>query len=132
MIHFVKKGIAAGALLLGFLPVQAQREMKTINDNWEFRKPADTQWTSVNLPHTYNLDAYAGMQYYQGKGMYRRTLILPEVKADKRYYLKIDAASKAAEVRVNGTVVANHAGGCLKKATSRFTCFLLSLFSARR
>ena len=111
MIHFVKKGIAAGALLLGFLPVQAQREMKTINDNWEFRKPADTQWTSVNLPHTYNLDAYAGMQYYQGKGMYRRTLILPEVKADKRYYLKIDAASKAAEVRVNGTVVANHAGG---------------------
>ena len=111
MIHFVKKGIAVGALLLGFLPVQAQREMKTINDNWEFRKPADTQWTSVNLPHTYNLDAYAGMQYYQGKGMYRRTLTLPEVKADKRYYLKIDAASKAAEVRVNGTVVANHAGG---------------------
>lgn len=101
----------ASVLSLALLPVQAQRDMRTINDNWEFRKEADVQWTSVNLPHTYNLDAYAGMQYYQGKGIYRRTLNLPEVKAGKRYYLKVDAASKAAEVRVNGMLVAEHAGG---------------------
>ena len=29
----------------------------------------------------------------------------------KRYYLKIDAASKAANVKVNGQVAGNHAGG---------------------
>ena len=109
--HLLKKGMLASVLSLALLPVQAQRDTRTINDNWEFRKEADAQWTSVNLPHTYNLDAYAGMQYYQGKGIYRRTLNLPEVKEGKRYYLKVDAASKAAEVRVNGTLVAEHAGG---------------------
>lgn len=38
--------------------MQAQREAKDINDNWEFRKPGDAQWEPVNLPHTFNLDAY--------------------------------------------------------------------------
>ena len=45
----------------------AQRETKTINDNWEFKKPQDKQWVSVNIPHTYNQDAYQGRNYYQGK-----------------------------------------------------------------
>lgn len=89
----------------------AQREAKTINDNWEFKKPQDQQWSSVNIPHTYNLDAYQGRNYYQGKGLYRRILNLPEVKAGHRYYLKLDAASKAATVCVNGKEVGKHAGG---------------------
>lgn len=89
----------------------AQREMKTINDGWEFRKPADTEWTSVNIPHTFNLDAYRQPNYYQGKGLYRRVLTLPEVDPHRRYYLKIDAASKAAEVTVNGKSAGSHAGG---------------------
>ena len=91
--------------------VMAQREAKTINDNWEFKLPQAERWTSVNIPHTYNLDAYQGRNYYQGKGFYRRTLTLPEVKSGYRYYLKLDAASKAASVTVNGKEVGNHAGG---------------------
>ena len=91
--------------------LSAQREMKTINDGWEFRKPADTEWTSVNIPHTFNLDAYRQPNYYQGKGLYRRVLALPEVDPHRRYYLKIDAASKAAEVTVNGKSAGSHAGG---------------------
>lgn len=91
--------------------LSAQREMKTINDGWEFRKPADTEWTSVNIPHTFNLDAYRQPNYYQGKGLYRRVLTLPEVDPHRRYYLKIDAASKAAEVTVNGKSAGSHAGG---------------------
>lgn len=91
--------------------LSAQREMKTINDGWEFRKPADTEWTSVNIPHTFNLDAYRQPNYYQGKGLYRRVLTLPEVDPHHRYYLKIDAASKAAEVTVNGKSAGSHAGG---------------------
>lgn len=91
--------------------LSAQREMKTINDGWEFRKPADTEWTSVNIPHTFNLDAYRQPNYYQGKGLYRRVLTLPEVDTHRRYYLKIDAASKAAEVTVNGKSAGSHAGG---------------------
>ena len=91
--------------------LSAQREMKTINDGWEFRKPADTEWTSVNIPHTFNMDAYRQPNYYQGKGLYRRVLTLPEVDPHHRYYLKIDAASKAAEVTVNGKSAGSHAGG---------------------
>ena len=102
-LAFVGLGMAAA------LP--AQREMKTINDSWEFRKPTEERWTRVNLPHTYNLDAYEGSRYYQGKGLYRRALVLPEVEKGRRYYLKVDAASKAAEVSVNGKAVGSHAGG---------------------
>ena len=93
---------AALAALWAFAPLAAQREMKTINDSWEFRMPDAEQWERVNLPHTYNLDAYDGPRYYQGKALYRRTLALPEVEPGRRYYLKIDAASKAADVSLNG------------------------------
>ena len=102
---------AALAALWAFAPLAAQREMKTINDSWEFRMPDAEQWERVNLPHTYNLDAYDGPRYYQGKALYRRTLALPEVEPGRRYYLKIDAASKAADVSLNGEPVGSHAGG---------------------
>ena len=91
--------------------LQAQREEKTINDSWEFRKATEEQWQSVNLPHTFNLDAYQQRDYYQGKGFYRRTLVLPEVLPGRRYYLKVDAASKAATVNLNGKEVGAHEGG---------------------
>lgn len=82
------------ALCLAVSPLAAQREMKTLNDSWEFRKLSEPQWTRVNLPHTYNLDAYAGRNYYQGKAVYRRVLTLPEVEEGRRYYLKFDAAAR--------------------------------------
>ena len=100
--------------VLAITPVvtlQAQRETKTINDSWEFRKAADEQWQAVNLPHTFNLDAYQQRNYYQGKGFYKRTLVLPEVMPGRRYYLKVDAASKAATVSLNGKEVGSHEGG---------------------
>lgn len=106
-----QKWILAAIAVMSASTLQAQREMKTINDSWEFRKPTETEWKMVNLPHTYNLDAYQQPNYYQGKGIYRRTLTLPEVILHRRYYLKIDAASKAAEVRVNGKEIGSHAGG---------------------
>lgn len=99
------------ALFSAHFAIHAQREAKTLNDNWEFRLLADTAWKSVHLPHTYNTDAYTQKDYYQGKALYRRTLTLPEIAQERRYYLKIDAASKAAEISINGTVVGNHAGG---------------------
>ena len=84
------------------MPVMAQRETRTINDNWDFKFPTSQQWTSVNIPNTYNLDAYQGKDYYKRKAEYRRILTLPEINPDRRYFLKIDAANKAAEVKVNG------------------------------
>ena len=93
------------------IPVMGQRETRTINDNWEFKLPTSQQWSSVNIPHTYNLDAYQGRNYYQGKAEYRRILTLPDVNPGRRYFLKVDAANKAAEVKVNGKKAGCHAGG---------------------
>ena len=80
------------------IPTMAQRKAATINDNWEFKLPTSQKWTSVNIPHTYTLDAYQGRNYYKGKAEYRRILTLAEINPDRRYFLKIDAANKAAEV----------------------------------
>lgn len=106
-----KRCLLAIVVMFVVTSLQAQREMKTINDNWEFRKSIDESWESVNLPHTFNIDAYQQRNYYQGKGFYRRTLVLPEIVAERRYYMKIDAASKAANIRVNGKEVDSHVGG---------------------
>lgn len=106
-----KRCLLAIVVMFVVTSLQAQREMKTINDNWEFRKSIDESWESVNLPHTFNIDAYQQRNYYQGKGFYRRTLVLPEIVAERRYYMKIDAASKAANIRVNGKGVGSHVGG---------------------
>ncbi|MCQ4909415.1 glycoside hydrolase family 2 protein [Phocaeicola vulgatus] len=106
-----KRCLLAIVVMFVVTSLQAQREMKTINDNWEFRKSIDESWESVNLPHTFNIDAYQQRNYYQGKGFYRRTLVLSEIVAERRYYMKIDAASKAANIRVNGKEVGSHVGG---------------------
>lgn len=106
-----KRCLLAIVVMFVVTSLQAQREMNTINDNWEFRKSIDESWESVNLPHTFNIDAYQQRNYYQGKGFYRRTLVLPEIVAERRYYMKIDAASKAANIRVNGKEVGSHVGG---------------------
>lgn len=106
-----KRCLLAIVVMFVVTSLQAQREMKTINDNWEFRKSIDESWESVNLPHTFNIDAYQQRNYYQGKGFYRRTLVLPEIVAERRYYMKIDAASKAANIRVNGKEVGSHVCG---------------------
>lgn len=111
IMDMLKKWLLVSATMLASVTLQAQREMKTINDQWEFRKAADESWERVNLPHTYNLDAYQGRDYYQGKGTYRRILSLPGAGGGLRYYLKIDAASKAATVKVNGKEAGSHAGG---------------------
>lgn len=101
--------------------LSAQRTMKTINDGWDFRKKGETQWQSVNLPHTFNLDAYTQRNYYQGKGEYRKNLVLTEIDSTKRYYIKVDAASKAADLHFNGQLVGSHAGG--------YTAFIFDITS---
>ena len=82
-----KKWTVAAMAVFAAGTLQAQREMKTVNDSWEFRKPVELEWKMVNLPHTFNLDAYQRPDYYQGKGIYRRVLTLPEVDSRRRYYL---------------------------------------------
>lgn len=92
--------------------IYAQRTIKTINEGWEFRKKGDSEWKAINLPHTYNLDAYSYNKYFQGEVEYRKILHISDLDLDNKcYYLKIDAANKSANVKVNGQIAGSHAGG---------------------
>lgn len=88
-----------------------QRSEKTINNAWEFRKAGEQTWEQVNLPHTYNTESYRQKTYYRGPVEYRKTLTINNLDPSLRYYLKIDAANKSAEVSVNGKDYGEHVGG---------------------
>lgn len=108
-------------LLLVASAAQAQDGARTLNDGWEFHLgdvsalTAPTfdacDWHPVHLPHTWNTDAYAVKEYFRGIGWYRRTLRLPQEWQGRRIVLRVDAASKAATLFVNGREVGRHAGG---------------------
>ena len=102
-------------------PCIAQRETQTINDSWKFLKGEcaaasdsafdDSQWSSIHLPHTWNTDAYTEKDYYRGTGWYRRPVHIPGSWEGKQIFLKLDAASKAATIYINGKQVDEHTGG---------------------
>ena len=109
------------AILFLFPKVYAQHESKMINDSWKFYQGEceaaasatydDSAWNSIHLPHTWNTDAYTEKKYYQGTGWYRRTLTLPQNWQTKQVFLKLDAASKAATIYMNGRKIGEHNGG---------------------
>jgi len=94
-----------------------------INDGWKFLlanaagadNPAHNAatWTTVNLPHTWNvedtLDDEPG--YHRGIGWYRRTLNLGSRLQGKRLFLYFEGANQVAEVYVNGELAGRHGGG---------------------
>lgn len=112
-----------GLLLLASATTSAfaQRDTRSLNDGWRFRQGActaardsafdDSRWTSIHLPHSWNADAYTEKAYYQGEGWYRRRLHLPDQWEGKRIILRLDGASKAVTLFVNGREVGEHAGG---------------------
>lgn len=108
-------------IMMFTLSVYGQREIQSLNDQWKFLKGDckmaetkafdDSKWEIINIPHTWNTDAYIMRDYYQGKGWYRRPFVLPDRWQGKKVFLKFDAASKAASVYINGEKVGEHAGG---------------------
>lgn len=119
--RYIKRLFTLSLLLGNFLSVLAQRDTRTLNDGWRFYKGEcsnafstdfkDNHWETVNLPHTWNADAYTIQNYYMGTGWYRRSLSLPSAWKDKQVFLKLDGASKFAEVYMNGKKIGEHAGG---------------------
>jgi beta-galactosidase len=72
----------------------------------------DSNWQSINLPHTWNnLDGEdGGNNYYRGIGWYRLHLKADPAWTGKKIYIKFDAASINADVYVNGKLAGTHAG----------------------
>lgn len=101
--------------------VMAQSAIKSLNDGWLFSED-NAHWQAVALPHTWNTDAYSTREYKQGKCYYKRILHLPmladgeytahgEQITNKRYFLKLEAASKTSTIYINGKEVGKHRGG---------------------
>lgn len=95
-----------------YLPVNAQRETKTINDGWLFNRNNDfAEAQIVNIPHTWNTDAYVVKDYYKGKGFYRKAIHLPLKWSGKHLYLTFEGVSKYARIIINGQDAGEHKGG---------------------
>jgi beta-galactosidase len=83
----------------------------------------DSGWTAVSVPHTWNRVGYhipdrAGhvntpqtVNKTQGVGWYRLTFTPAASVRGKRAWLQFDAASRTAEVWLNGVRLGSHAGG---------------------
>jgi Glycosyl hydrolases family 2, sugar binding domain/Glycosyl hydrolases family 2 len=114
---------ADGAPDAGGLPSlpPSNRADVSLDDGWKFigmdvpaaSMPAfdDSTWTDVTLPHTWNISDGQTPTYYRGPGWYRRHYTVPSQYTGRRLYLQFDAASKVADVFVNGTHVGQHRGG---------------------
>lgn len=103
--------ITAAFIIFSILDLFSQKTVRSINDGWAFRFPGEAEWVAVSIPHTYNGDAYIKKDYYKGKGEYFRNLKISEMDSSRRYFLKFDAANKAAKLTVNGNELPEHAGG---------------------
>jgi len=92
----------------------AQSAVQSLNDGWAFSED-NVHWQAIALPHTWNTDAYTTRDYKQGKYSYKRILRIPidtnDKQTSKRYFLKLEAASKTSTIYINGKEVGKHRGG---------------------
>ncbi|NOW48462.1 beta-galactosidase [Novosphingobium sp. SG751A] len=106
----------------------AGRSVQDLTRGWRFHYGADTpeaaikpvfddsQWESVDLPHSWNrIGAYAtqrskGEGNRQGVGWYRLSLQAPAAQAGQRQYLDFAGVGNIAQVWVNGVAVGEHRG----------------------
>jgi beta-galactosidase len=103
-----------------------------LSHGWRFRQDAalsavessafdDSQWTEVELPHTWNRIGNEGTERspltndVQGVGWYRLRFRTPPEPTTRRYFLQFDGVGAIADVWLNGHYLGKHAG-----AFSRF------------
>lgn len=110
------------------------REIVALADGWRFKQdnglqgaeqPAfsDADWERVSVPHTWNrvghyvptsadrVNTPETINKTQGVGWYRLTFTPPSSFRGKRAWLQFDAASRKAEVWLNGVRLGEHSGG---------------------
>jgi beta-galactosidase len=79
-----------------------------LDGEWEFRKEGHSAWRTVIVPHTWQV--MDGFEDYYGVAFYRRQLDAPASAANAGVYLEFESVFHTAEVKLNGTVVAEHKG----------------------
>lgn len=107
---------------------QDVRTTRVLSDGWVFAKGAEApaggapEWARVTVPHSWNrVGHYTNpgdhpnrpdtLDGYQGVAWYRLEFDAPRDPRGKRTFLEFDAASRTAEVWLNGKRLGGHAGG---------------------
>ncbi|WP_031440494.1 glycoside hydrolase family 2 [Sphingomonas sp. FUKUSWIS1] len=126
--------VAAAVIAVMAAPAAAQSERSVVPlaQGWEFQRgdvdPAQAaqaagSWVRVSVPHTWNRVGYympdpqthlnnaESVDKYQGVGWYRMTFTPPAMDAGQHAWLQFDAASRTAEVWLNGQRIGGHKGG---------------------
>ncbi len=127
--------VAAAVIAVMAAPAAAQSERSIVPlaQGWEFQRGGDVDpaqaaqaagsWERVSVPHTWNRVGYympdpqthlnraESVDKYQGVGWYRMTFTPPAMDAGQRAWLQFDAASRTAEVWLNGQRIGGHKGG---------------------
>lgn len=101
------------ALFLLSASVAAAAQKISINSGWTFKRADAAQWTTVNLPHTWNAgdDTDDTPGYFRGVGVYRRQLHVDKNAEGKRMFLYFEGANQIATIKVNGKLAGTHKGG---------------------
>ncbi len=128
---------AAGASAQALASVAAQQDVRaaaTLSDGWRFKQADDlsgveragfddSSWSTVSVPHTWNRVGYyippspdrvntpENVNKTLGVGWYRLTFTPSATFRGKRAWLEFDAASRSAEVWLNGVKLGAHEGG---------------------
>ena len=136
-ILFAATALACGPAALAKAPPAAagatagSRVTRELAQGWKFhlgdlanaQRPdlQDADWQPVTVPHTWNkVGAYAadagsaagaGLDKTQGIGWYRLAFTPPRLRPGQRLWLEFDAASRTAEVWLNGVRLGRHDGG---------------------
>jgi len=107
-----------------YIPPASHRGDDTLDASWQFSNVnvehgpeavsfRDSDWQTVNLPHTWNnLDGQdGGNNYRRGAGWYRRH-ITPDISLEgRKLFLQFDGANTVTELYINGVFVGQHEGG---------------------
>ncbi len=90
----------------------------SLNGAWLFRVGEGRDWRTVNVPHTWQIEAE--LTEYMGSGWYRRTFEAPQAWAERAVRVEFEAVFHTATVWLNGVEVGRHVG----KGYTAFTCDL--------
>lgn len=106
-------------LMTSFATAQTLGNKYTALDRWQFSKTLSGEWAEVNVPHSYNAVDGHSASYYRGKAYYKKNINLSAAQISKPLFILFEGAAQAAEISVNGKLIARHKGG--------YTSFVVSL-----
>ena len=120
--------LIVAALAFQFCKETVDNDESGINENWKFSIVDeskdldgkiqavdfnDSEWETVSLPHTANIEPLTVNDQWQGICWYRKTISVPKSDSDKKIFLELEAAMNYSKMYINGMEVNEHQGGYL-------------------